>query len=335
MVKNIKMQDIAKLAGVSTATVSRALSGNPLVGEGTRRKVFDLAREKGYFIRPHMLSSFETHAEKINIVVPLPQARQGWMSDPFFLELLGAIGQAAQNNKCSFVVSHIVPHHMDDLLQLVNDSSCVGTVFLGQSDLHERLNQLASFNRFIVWGADVEQQRYCSVGTDNVMGGRRATRHLLRLGRKHIAFLGDIEAPEIRQRFLGYKEALAEQNIEFDKSLVFPFPFEVEGAESVVKSSFVGRDDIDGVFAASDTIAIGVIRGLKALGRDVPEDLSVVGYDDIYMARYNSPALTTIRQDFETAGRLIVSKLLHQAEDRMMISERLATNVIIRESCGA
>jgi DNA-binding LacI/PurR family transcriptional regulator len=94
------------------------------------------------------------------------------------------------------------------------------------------------------------------------------------------------------------------------------------------------RLDVDGIFAASDLIAVGAIRAIKRSGRRVPQDVSVVGYDNIRLARYNSPPLTTISQDMAKAGRLMVSKLLNASDVQAIHSERLPTELIVRESCG-
>jgi DNA-binding LacI/PurR family transcriptional regulator len=333
--KNVKMKDLANMAGVSTATVSRALAGSPLVNPRTRKDILRLARENGY----KQLISAEPGAGsnmRFNIVVPRPQGRLGWLDDAFFLELLGGIGQAAHTYDCDFVVSHIVPRTMDDLMQLNDEEGYQGTIFLGQSSLHNMLNRMADIsNSFIAWGAELPGQRYCSVGSNNVKGGEKATRHLARLGRRRIAFLGNREAPEVQQRYEGYVIALSNEGIDFDPDLVITAPFEIESSSSITRSIFERHRDIDAIFASSDTIAIGVISGLQAMGIEVPKKVSVVGYDDIFMSRFVSPPLSTIRQDFAAAGRLIISKLLHLSTGEQMVSERLPTEIVVRNSCGA
>src|SRR3546814_664320 len=160
-------------------------------------------------------------------------------------------------------------------------------------------------SRFVVWGAQLPEQRYCSVGSDNLRGGRRATAHLARLGRRRIAFLGDIEAPEVIQRYQGYLRALEEAGLPVDPALVVPAHFEIEFAEAAVNTLIARQVDFDAIFAASDMIALGAIRSLLHAGCSVPGDVSVVGYDDVQFARYNHPALTTIAQNTGKAGRQI------------------------------
>jgi len=234
------------------------------------------------------------------------------------------------------LISHAAPQNYDDLSRLMDMSRAEGVIFLGQSFLHERLNRLmAHGGRFVVWGGELSGQEYCSVGTDNVKGGRRATAHLARLGRQRIAFFGDTEAPEMRQRFEGYKEALELNNLTYDPELVVPAHFEIESAEAAVDALLAKGHGFDAIFACSDTIALGAIRALARRDMAVPDDVSVVGYDDLQIARYSRPALTTIRQDLAKAGRLMVSKLMNASSASDMVSERLPTDVIVRESCGA
>lgn len=334
--RHSRLEDLATLAGVSIATVSRALNNSPAVREETKRRIWKLAREHNYPFRPHMPAILSGASATIAIVIPMPQGRRGSLDDPFYMELIGGVGEAAREADCDILISHVAPKNFDDLSELVSSSRAEGVIFLGQSFLHERFNRLAEAeNRFVVWGADLPGQRYCSIGSDNLKGGKRATAHLLRLGRRRIAFFGDTEAPEVLQRYHGYVQALQEAGVDLDPLLVSPVHFEVESAEDAVERLASKGVVFDAVFGASDLIAIGAIRGLMRRGVDVPGDCSVVGYDDILLARYSHPALTTIAQDMAKAGRLLVSRLLASTGTHDMRSERLPTELIVRESCGA
>ncbi|NWG91626.1 MAG: LacI family DNA-binding transcriptional regulator [Parvularculaceae bacterium] len=334
--RSSRLEDLAALAGVSIATVSRALNNSPAVREETKRRIWKLAREHNYPFRPHMPAILSGASATIAIVIPTPQGRKGSLDDPFYMELIGGVGEAAREAGCDILISHVAPKNFDDLSDLMESSRAEGVVFLGQSFLHERFNRLVEArHRFVVWGADLPGQRYCSIGSDNIKGGKRATSHLLRLGRKRIAFFGDTEAPEVQQRYAGYLQALAEAEIALDPNLVAPAHFEVESAEDAVERLLSMGVKFDAVFGASDLIAIGAIRGLMRRGVAVPRDCSVVGYDDILLARYSHPALSTISQDMAKAGRLLVSRLLSSAEGAEIRSERLPTELIVRESCGA
>lgn len=336
MAKKIRLEDLAEMAGVSIATVSRALNDSPAVNEQTKREIWSLARKNGYNLRPTMPTSLDRADATISIIIPPPQGREGWLRDPFFQELIGSVGEAARDRKCDLLVSHAAPQNYDDLSRMLEFNQSQGVIILGQSFLHERLNRLVGHpTRFVVWGGQLPGQRYCSVGTDNVRGGKRAAAHLARLGRKRIAFFGDTEAPEIGQRYDGYKMALKEAGLEFDPALVSPAHFKIESAEAAVDALVSSGTKFDAIFASSDMIALGAIRALQRNDLSVPGDVSVVGYDDVLLARYNRPALTTIRQDLAKAGSLMVAKLLNASNSRDMTSERLPTDLIMRESCGA
>ncbi len=334
--RNVRLEDLAQLADVSIATVSRALNDSPVVSEETKRRVWRLAREHNYAFRSNMPALLSGSTASIALVLPTPHGRQARISDPFYLELIGGVGDAAREGGCDFVVSHISPNDDEELEFLMTSVQAEGVIFLGQSWLHDRFNRLGkNSRRFVVWGAELADQTYCSVGSDNLRGGKRATSHLIRLGRKRIAFFGSTEAPEAMQRYQGYLSALQEAGLPTDPTLVSPTHFEVESAEAAVNALMVGGVGFDGIVAASDLIAVGAIRAIRRAGMRVPDDVSVVGYDDIMLARYSSPSLTTVAQDMKKAGRLLVSKLLSAGPDKAMPSERLPTDLIVRESCGA
>lgn len=334
--RSTRLEDLARLADVSIATVSRALNDSPAVNAETKQRIWRIAREHNYAFRPHMPTLLTGSSGTIAVVITSPQGSHGSLADPFFLELIGGIGAAASDVDCDILISHIAPKNYEDISSIIASNRGEGVIFLGQSFLHDRFNRLAETHKgFVVWGAELPGQRYCSIGSDNVRGGRRAAAHLARLGRKRIAFFGDTEAPEAMQRYKGYLSALEEAGIDFDPALVAPAHFEIESAENTVERFFSESKSFDAIFCASDLIAVGAVRGLMRRGIRVPEDVSVVGYDDIQLARYTHPALTTISQDMAKAGRLLVSRLLSSADGADISSERLPTELIVRESCGA
>jgi len=331
-----RLEDLAKLAGVSISTASRALNDSPAVNTRTKQRIWKLAREMDYPFRRYMPVGPIGAEATITVVVPKPQSRDGRMADPFFFELLAGIGDAARSRGCDLLLSHVAPTNFDDIATAMSASRSDGVIFLGQSSLHDAFNRLAEKeNRFVVWGAQLPDQAYCSIGSDNVQGGRRAVKHLARLGRKRIVFLGETDAPEASQRFRGYRDAILEAGFDYDDELILPAHFEFESARGAMRSALSSGLDFDGVFAASDLIALGAIAELNASGRSVPGDVSVVGYDNVPFGAYSSPTLTTIAQDTKRAGRILVAKLIDAAGEPHARSDRLPTELIVRESCGA
>ncbi len=329
------LEDLAHLAGVSIATASRALNDSPAVSDRTKQTLWKLAREHRYPFRRSMPIGPIGAVGTIALIVPPPHGRESMLDDPFILELFAGVGDAARARSCDVLISHFVPASFQDLTAAMATSRAEGIIFLGQSSLHSALNELArTETRFTVWGAQLPDQAYCSVGSDNLSGGRRATLHLARMGRKRIVYLGDTEAPEVAQRVAGYREALAQSDLPLDPDLMVPAHFTVESGEAAVDALLARKVAFDGIIAASDLIAIGAIRSLRHHGVSVPGDVSVIGYDDIPLARYSQPALTTVAQDTQRAGRTLVSKLLDSGSGEMR-SERLPTELIVRGSCGA
>ena len=333
--KTTRLEDIARLAGVSIATASRALNDSPAVNDRTKQTIWKLAKEHDYPFRRHMPAGPIGAQGTIALVVPRPQGREGRLSDPFFLELLAGVGEAARERGCDLLMSHISPANYDELSAALNTSRADGVIFLGQSSLHSAFNRLVDADhRFVVWGAELPDQDYCSIGSDNISGGRRATLHLARLGRKRIVFLGDLDPPEAMQRHRGYLDALGQSGLDVDADLIVPAHFEVESAEAAVDALVRRGVAFDGVVAASDQIALGAVRALLHAGVEVPGQVSVIGFDNVPFSRYSRPALSTIAQDTMKAGRLMVSKLLDHGGAAAGRSERVPTELIVRETCG-
>ena len=331
----IRLEDLARIAGCSVATVSRALNDSPAVNRVTKRRVWKIARDHNYVLNQDMPMSMSGSQATIAIVIPPPHGREGRFSDPFYQEMISGVGEAARDMGCDLLLSHLTPKSQNDLATLMQSIKADGVIFLGQSYLHDRFSQLANTtNKFIVWGQEIPGQKYCTVGSNNLQGGTRATSHLVRLGRKRIAYFGETEGTEMKQRYTGYLNALAEAGIPYDPRLVVPSHFEMASAEAAVQVLINRNITFDGIFAASDIIAVGAIRGLIRAGRRVPEDVSVVGYDNIQLASYSHPSLTTISQDLARAGKLMVSKLIGSISNDETHSEIVATELVVRESCG-
>ncbi len=329
----ITLEKLAKLAKVSVSTVSRALNDSPSISTPTKKQLWALAHKHGYEFRRHMPASPIGAEGAITIVTPRVRGRPLPLSHPFFLELLASIGEAARDRGCDFTVSHLTPANYDDLVHATTTGRANGVIFLGQGTLHDEFNRLAETDsRFVVWGAQIPGQKYCTVGTDNALGGRRATQHLLKLGRKRILFLGGSD-PEAMQRYRGYVDALSEAGIAIDDALIGRVEFEAESAEASVDMLLRRKIPFDGIVAASDLMALGAIRGLHRSGVEVPRDVSVVGYDNNLLSRLSTPTLSTVQQDIPKAGRVLVSRLLEWSGDPR--PEMLSTELIIRESCGA
>lgn len=335
--KTARLEDIARQAGVSVSTVSRALNGGATVNSETRQRIMELARSEHYSgptRRPRLVRNGNANA--ITVVLSPIQPQTTSLIDPFLLSILGGITIALQQHGLDLSISHDVLRDERGLARFAQDNVRDGIIFLGQSPYHDGLNRLMQTGRkFVVWGAREVDQAYCTVGSDNWKGGERATSHLLRLGRKRVAFLGYVGTTELQQRQQGYLAALDKAGIAADPGLQRVCSLTPDRAMEVVDSMLDQGIAFDALVCVSDLVALGAMRALMRRGLSVPDDVAIVGYDDIELAAHMHPALTTIRQDTVKAGRLLVAKLLSMLEGGQATSEVLPTDLVVRETCGA
>lgn len=311
--RRLQMVDIARLAGVSVSTVSRALNGSELVNAETRQRVAELARSLNYSINFGARNLRLQENKTVAVVVPYdPKSRQH-ISDPFFLSIVGALADALTDRGYDMLLSRVDAEHLDLASHWFDSGKAIGVILIGQWRHHDQLNEMAARKLpLVVWGGEMPQQLYCSVGGDNVLGGTLATRHLLQLGRRRVAFIGDARLPEVWLRRQGYAQALREAGMAVDPVLELPAPFEPSAATAVV-SEFCERErDFDAVLCCSDVLALLTIQALRGAGRSVPQDVAVVGYDDMPLAAYCDPPLTTVHQPVAEAGAELVEALLAQ-----------------------
>ena len=331
--RRLQMADIARLAGVSTSTVSRALAGSKLISEETRVRVMELARSLKYNINIGAQNLRMKQNRTVGVVIPYDPATRQHLSDPFFLSMLGSLADALTEQGFDMLVSRVDAEQLDAAGAPFDTGRVIGVVLIGQWRHHDQLNQLAARHvPVVVWGAQLPQQLYCTVGGDNLAGGELAGAHLLAQGRKRIAFFGDINLPEIGHRYDGLCKAQAAASIAVDPALLIPASFVPDGGRLAVEELLRREVPFDAVFAGSDLMAMTAINTFRQLGIDVPDRVAVVGYDDIELASYFHPPLTTVRQPVREAGRALVASLLELTEGRAAPSLQLPTQLIIRSS---
>jgi DNA-binding LacI/PurR family transcriptional regulator len=330
--------DIAARAGVSQSTVSRALRNSPLVNKKTRELVQAIAREMNYTVDKSAANLRTKTSHTIALLLFEDPRPDESMINPFFLSMLGSVTRAAAERGYDLLVSfQQLDQDWHNEYEAAHKAD--GMILLGYGDYlayEHKLQQLEQAQaHFIIWGPKVEGQPGFSIGCDNYRGGYEATRHLIQQGRKRIAFIGDHSegAPEFKLRLEGYLDAQKEMGIEPDSALMrHAENLEVEG-ESAVKALHAEGLAFDAVFTASDLIAIGVIQGLKSLNIAIPNQVAVIGFDDIPAASYLNPALTTVRQDTQAAGKMLVDRLIRSIEGKEIQSELIPPSLIIRDSC--
>ena len=333
--------DIAHLAGVSQPTVSRALRGSPMVNEETRKRILAIAEQLNYKVDKNASGLRRQHAGTLALLLFEDPTADESHINPFFLPMLGSITRACAAHGQDLLIS---------FQQLSNDwhaeygdsHKADGLILLGYGDYLAYQGKLAKLldqgTPFVRWGAVMPDQPGLSIGCDNAGGGRQAGAHLAALGRRRVAFLGDASHhyPEFLDRYAGCDEALrAAGGDGLDRAL----QVDAESAEDSgynAAMTLLGRGQpFDAVFAASDLIAIGAMHAFVERGLRIPEDVAVVGFDDIPAARIATPALTTVQQDTTRAGELLVDALVRLVRGEQADSTRLPTRLVVRRSCGA
>lgn len=331
--------DIAHRAGVSQATVSRALRDSPLVNPATREKIKKIARELNYQV-DHTAAGLRSQlSHTLAILFFEDPTSDDSQINPFFLSMLGNITRATARRNYDLLVSF---QQLSDDWHIKYEVSnrADGIILLGYgeySSFVDKVEKLVNAGaHFVVWGATGEHLSGHTVGCDNAKGAFDATMHLLGLGRKHIAFFGSNtdDSPELKQRYEGYCKALKKAGIKVDAGLQFDADNQETSGSSAAGKLVNSGKPFDAVFTASDLIAIGAIKHLRAMGLKVPADVSVVGFDNIPAASYFNPSLTTVHQDTIAAGEQLVNQVIQMINGETPVSQLLEPTLIVRGSCG-
>ena len=259
------------------------------------------------------------------------------MINPFFLSMLGSITRACGNRGLDLLISF--QRMEDDWHVKYQDSKRAdGLILLGYGDYTlyaERLAQLVKAGtHFARWGSVSSDSSGATVGSDNIDAGQLVGEHFIERGRRKVAFLGhaDEHYPEFAHRYQGLCEALRSNGVQPDPALQFDAVTSDEAGYAAARRLIESGAAFDAVFAASDVIAIGAMRALDEAGLSVPGDVAVVGFDNIPAASMTHPPLSTIMQDTQGAGELLVETLLAHIEGSDPPPTRLPTRLIVRAS---
>lgn len=323
--------DLARIAGVSVSTVSRALTGKGTLNENTRARVRALAEEHDFRLNVAAQNLRLGRTGAIGVLLPLGHDRGQHLSDPFFSAMLGHLADELALRGYDLLLSRVLPDKAAWLDDFVRSGRTDGVIVIGQSDQHAAIDAVgATYPNMVVWGAHDPASHYVTVGSDNAMGGALAARHLLERGRRRLAFFGNIEAPEFAARRQGFLDALPD---DLRATLeVVPIQLTPESSYQAAMAWFAAGNRPDGVFTASDIIAMSVLAAAAENGIAVPHDMSLVGFDDILLARIATPPLTTVRQDIGEGARLLVDLLMRRMAGEDAPSALLEPTLVVRES---
>ncbi|MGJ8692815.1 MAG: LacI family DNA-binding transcriptional regulator [Thalassotalea sp.] len=332
--------DIAYRAGVSQSTVSRALRNSPLVNEETRKKVQEIAKELNYKVDKNASNLRTQQSATIALLLFEDQTSDDSMINPFFLSMLGSITRACSARGYDLLVSFQQMDH-DWHADFEDTNKADGIILLGYGDFEDYKEKLAHLieqeTHFVCWGGDSQDKNIISVGCNNFHGGYQVTEHVIQNGRKHFAFIGEASnhAPEFLGRYKGHCKALAANDLTIDENLQYDaISTEESGFQAVTKLIESGQK-FDAIFGASDLIAVGALKALSEHKINVPVDVALVGFDDIPMASFTSPPITTAKQNTMLAGELLVENLVKLIQGEEAKSILMPTSLVVRKTCGS
>jgi LacI family transcriptional regulator len=326
------MAEIAALAGVSKPTVSKVMNGQPGVAAATRERVERIIAERGYVRNGVARALSAGRVGSMHLVVKE-------VDSPYFVEIIKGVEEVLEDAGLSMVLTttqeearrqrrwmaRVVEHGTDGVILVLPD---------------EHAEYLEQLRREGIPFAVVDDRGESlpdvpSVGATNFAGGFAATEHLLSLGHRRIAVIGGPPHKSTRARLAGYHTALQEAGVASDPNLVQPGDFLAGGGYAATQALLRTSEPPTAIFAGSDLQAMGVYKALHGHGLRVPDDMSVVGFDDVPLSGLLAPALTTVRQPLREMGALATRMLLRIVAGETLESKRveLATALVVRGSC--
>lgn len=327
--------DVAAAAGVSQSTVSRALAGDPVVSEATRTRVLEAARELNYHIDENAARLRTGRTGTLAVVVICRPGELRKDVNPFYYSLLGSICAAASARDYETLVSfQDTPESLWGLYE--EQRKADGLIIIGSTANRAAWDYFRSLRgsgaHLVCWGSPFDDFEW--IRSDNHAGARLATGHLIDCGYRRIVYLGSEGSPQrqFKERYAGYLERMAEAGlpprlIEIDEDL----SREDQGRKAVARLAGEGWP-CDAIFAACDEIALGALDELRDLGRSVPDEIGLIGFDGNRAGAHSLPPLTSIEPDFQSAGAMLVGKLLDLVNERPNTENRVEVRLLERSS---
>jgi DNA-binding LacI/PurR family transcriptional regulator len=328
------IEDIAQLANVSKSTVSRALNNSPLINPETTERIQSLAREHNFRLNAPARNLSMRQSHTLGFVSYACCGKNVTAEDLFGLEMLGGISDGLRTLGYDLLIIPADPHDSSWTHHYIESGRVDGFILITSTRKQQYIDILVKMGApFILWGVPSSKITCCTVSGDNIAGGRLATEHLLNTDRKRIAFLGGpAEEIEVKHRFSGFETALQAAGYSVDPAIVVHGDYSHSSGITAMRHLLEQSPDVDAVFVNSDIMAIGAIEAILASGKRVPDDIAVVGYDDIMLARYNSLPITTIRQNIPMAGKMLAQNLIQHIQTGVVTNVNLPVELVIRQS---
>ncbi len=311
------LEEVAVRAGVGRGTVSRVINGSPRVSERTRAAVEQAIAELGYVPNRAARALAANRTDAIALVIPEEETRL--FAEPYFSDIIRGISAELAETEFQLLLTLIrTPKERHRLAQFLGAHRVDGVLLVSVHaddplpDLLEEIEMPA-----VLSGRRAAGESVPYVDSDNVGGASGAVEHLIGRGRRSVATItGPLDMYVAQCRLDGYRQAVAVAGHEADEGLVEPSDFTEEGGRRAMRRLLERRPGLDAVFCASDVMASGARQVLRELGRRVPEDVALVGFDDSPVARHMEPTLTSVRQPIEEMGRMMARVLLEEIAER-------------------
>ncbi|GGJ24545.1 LacI family DNA-binding transcriptional regulator [Deinococcus roseus] len=326
--RRITIKDVSALAGVSVSTVSRVLNASGPISEETRKAVMDAAAELKY--QPNLLARGLVKNQLGGVGVLIP-----WLGGPFFCSFLEGVQDVIRDTPFRLVISseQAQKAREHDALTYLLENDADGVIYYGDSLRPEDIAEINPQDKPVVLLGQPRTEAHPCVTIDDEVGAFLATRYLLDNGHRQIAHItGEASQHVTETRLGGYRRALSQAGVPFDGRLVFHADYTEQGGYRSVQQLLGRGVDFTAVFCSNDQMAIGAYQALREFNKRIPEDVSVVGFDDISFAQYMHPTLTTVRVPIRNMGSVAARMVIDLIEGREAEHPTLEAELVIRRS---
>ncbi|MEM7738888.1 MAG: LacI family DNA-binding transcriptional regulator [Deinococcota bacterium] len=324
------IREVSRLAGVSISTVSRVLNNTVPVAEDTRARVMSAVSQLGYTPNTFARGLVTNRSGGIGVVV-------NEISSPFYSGIVSGIEQVVEASGMHLVVSsgHVDGNLEQNAVTFLKERRCDALILHLESTSDEQLLSWSQGDApTVIIGRYIPELAEACVYLDNELGGYLATKHLLEQGHRHIAHIGGpLTMKDGRDRLAGYQRALHEAGVDCDERLLVTSNFVESGGHDAMQVLLERGTPMTAVFAANDQMAAGALKTLREHNLDVPKDISLVGYDDVLIARYLYPSLTTVHQPLTEMGKAAATIALARLNNKETeVQHKFNPQLVKRES---
>ncbi len=334
--KKVSIYDIAKIAGVSSASVSYVINGKGKVSQETKQRILKAMEQTGYIPDTTAVTLSTGKSHLVALCLPFKDASEAFVNNPFYGEFLGYFEKEMIKEGYDIIIGSLMD--ANEFTRWVKSRNLEGIVMMGlfPSEIYEAVQKLG----IAVVLVDVYESyspAFKNIRVDDKGGSYNATKYLIDCGHQNIGFIGgNINNSLVDDmRYVGYLQALEENHLNLDNKHVYKIPATFDGGYAIAEEIASHIDEMTAIVCAADIIAIGVIRRLNELGHKIPDELSIVGFDDIQAARYIYPALTTIHQSIREKGRLSALTMINQLNENVKVDQEavvIKTSLVVRQS---